>query len=74
MGIFTCRLNPGCNVSRPHVHQEDGAVIYVGTEMDADRYLASRAQRDQILEQNAQQPPQDPGWRYAGRKYRSMKR
>jgi hypothetical protein len=47
--VFVCRLNPGCNISRPHVHDESGAVILVSTEEAADTYLSQRAQRDAIL-------------------------
>jgi hypothetical protein len=40
--VFVCRLNRGCNVSRPHIHADDGAVIYVENEYQADDQLRQR--------------------------------
>ena len=47
--IFTCPVSAGCNLSRPHVHREDGAVIYVTAAEDARRYYAQRDERDALL-------------------------
>jgi hypothetical protein len=41
--VFVCRLNPGCNVSRPHIHADDGAVIFVQDAATADNQLGQRA-------------------------------
>jgi hypothetical protein len=41
--VFVCRVNAGCNLSRPHVHHDDGAVIYVTDAEDAQRYYEQRA-------------------------------
>jgi hypothetical protein len=48
--IFTCPVNAGCNLSRPHVHHDDGAVIYVTAAEDARRYYEQRDERDAIVD------------------------
>jgi hypothetical protein len=51
--IFTCPVNAGCNLSRPHVHHDDGAVIYVTGAEDARRYYEQQNERDAILREQA---------------------
>jgi hypothetical protein len=46
--VFVCRLNRGCNVSRPHIHADDGAVIYVEDEATADDQLRQRAHLERV--------------------------
>jgi cell division septum initiation protein DivIVA len=40
--VFVCRTNPGCNLSEPHIHHSDGAVIRVQSSEEADTVLAEQ--------------------------------
>lgn len=40
--VFVCRTNPGCNLSDPHIHHSDGAVIRVQSAEEADTVISEQ--------------------------------